>query len=107
MQGFAKGEYISFGRRIGRIAGNGLEAQKAGDEKDMSGSPLGHVAAEKMVSSVTVVMLSWIMFAVCSIGVSRKSPCKPNPALFTKMSIVTDLASRVLFKRLAAPARPD
>src|SRR6185503_11935707 len=48
-------------------------------------------------------MLSWIMFAVRSIGVSNKSPCKPYPALFSKMSTVTDLASRLHFKRLAAP----
>src|SRR6185312_12010379 len=48
-------------------------------------------------------MLSWIMFAVRSIGVSNKSPCKPYPALFNKMSTVTDLASRLHFKRLAAP----
>ena len=38
-----------------------------------------------------------------SIGVSNKAPCKPYPALFSKMSIVTDLASRLLFKWLAAP----
>src|SRR3954452_33372 len=43
------------------------------------------------------------MFAVRSIGVSNKSPCKPYPALFSKMSIATDLASRLLFRRLAAP----
>src|SRR5689334_7895792 len=43
------------------------------------------------------------MFAVRSIGVSNKSPCKPYPALFNKMSTVTDLASRLHFKRLAAP----
>src|SRR5438034_129007 len=48
-------------------------------------------------------MLSWIMFTVRSIEVSRKSPCKPYPALFSKMSIATDLASRLLFRRLAAP----
>src|SRR5437899_4400682 len=48
-------------------------------------------------------MLSWTMFMVRSIGVSRKSPCKPYPALFSRTSIVTDLASRLLFRRLAAP----
>ena len=46
MQGLAKGEYISLGRRIGRVAGNGLEGQEAGDEKDMSRLPRGHVTAE-------------------------------------------------------------
>jgi hypothetical protein len=46
MQGLAKGEHISLGRRIGRVAGNGLESQDAGDEKDMSRSPRGHVAAK-------------------------------------------------------------
>src|SRR6266568_8700113 len=48
-------------------------------------------------------MLSWIMFIVRSIGVSRKSPCKPYPALFSKMSIATDLASRLLLRRPGAP----
>src|SRR6266480_2692223 len=49
------------------------------------------------------MMLSWIMFIVRSIGVSRKSPCKPYPALFSKTSIATDLASRLLFRRPGAP----
>jgi hypothetical protein len=48
MQGLAKGEHISLCRRIGRVAGNGLERQEAGDEKDMSGSPLSHIAAEEI-----------------------------------------------------------
>jgi len=43
MQRLAKGEHISLGRRIGRVAGNGLEGQQAGDEKDVSRSPLGHI----------------------------------------------------------------
>ena len=45
------------------------------------------------------------MSTVRSIGVSRNSPCKPYPALFTRMSIDIDLASRLLFRRAAAPER--
>jgi hypothetical protein len=48
MQGIPKGEYICLGRRIGRVAGNGLEGHEAGDEKYMSRSPLGHIAAEEI-----------------------------------------------------------
>src|SRR5215207_9692139 len=48
MQGLTKGEHISLSRRIGRVAGNGLESQEAGDEKDMSRSPCSHVAAEEV-----------------------------------------------------------
>src|SRR6185312_16696247 len=48
MQRLAESEHISLGRRIGRVAGNGLEAQEAGDEKDVSRSPRGHVTAEQV-----------------------------------------------------------
>ena len=48
MQSLAKGEHISLSCRIGRVAGNGLEGQEAGDEKDVSRSPRGHIAAEEM-----------------------------------------------------------
>ena len=46
MQSLAKREHISLGRRIGRVAWDGLEGQETGDEKNMSRSPRGHVAAE-------------------------------------------------------------
>jgi hypothetical protein len=34
--------------RIGRVAGNGLEGEQPGDEKDVSRLPRGHVAAEEI-----------------------------------------------------------
>src|SRR5207237_10373084 len=38
--------------------------------------------------------------------ITKKAPCKPYPALSSKISTAIDLASRPLFRRLAAPGKP-
>src|ERR1043166_3602694 len=102
MQRLTEDEHISLGRRIGRVARNGLEAYEAGDEKDVSRSPHGHVPAEEIgqLRERRDVELDHVDGAFDR-GF-QKAAVQAVSGIVHRISIATDFASRLLFRRPAA-----